>query len=183
MSRPIKGKAFDESVMVDPNGTLANVFVYIKSGLEKDVRARAPGDHGPERLLVSSARTGDPDRAESERHQLRSGDAQHSSHGQVNREWNHSQGPGDPPNARKFVKPEVMIPVKCNIHSWMHAYIGVLDHPYFAVTDAEGLSLSRICRPGTYTVAVWQEKLGTQEQQVTVSVTAHPKSHSLSRRR
>jgi hypothetical protein len=86
----------------------------------------------------------------------------------VNREWNHSQGSDDPPIARKFLKPEIMIRVKCNIHSWMHAFIGVLDHPYFAVSADDGTFEIKNLPPGTYTLAVWQEKLGTQEQQITV---------------
>jgi uncharacterized protein (DUF2141 family) len=88
---------------------------------------------------------------------------------EINREWNHSQGAGDPPIARRFIKPEIMIRVKCNIHSWMHAFIGVLDHPYFAVSKDDGSFEIKNLPPGTYTIAVWQEKLGTQEQQVTVA--------------
>jgi hypothetical protein len=88
---------------------------------------------------------------------------------EINREWNHSQGAGDPPIARKFIKPEIMIRVKCNIHSWMHAFIGVLDHPYFAVSKDDGSFEIKNLPPGAYTIAVWQEKLGTQEQQVTVA--------------
>jgi hypothetical protein len=87
----------------------------------------------------------------------------------LNREWNHSQGPGDSPLNRKFVKPEIMIPVKCNIHSWMHAYIGVLDHPYFSVSKEDGVFDIPNLPPGTYTLAVWHEKLGTLEQQITVN--------------
>ena len=79
---------------------------------------------------------------------------------EINREWNHSQGAGDPPMARKFIKPEIMIPVKCNIHSWMHAFIGVLDHPYFAVSKDDGTFEIKNLPPGTYTIAVWQENLG-----------------------
>jgi hypothetical protein len=88
---------------------------------------------------------------------------------QINREWNHSQGPGEAPLARKFLRPEVMIPVKCNIHSWMRAYIGAVDHPYFAVTGQDGTFEIPNVPPGDYVVAAWQEKLGTQEQKVTVT--------------
>ena len=91
---------------------------------------------------------------------------------EVNREWNHSQGPDDPPITRKFLKPEVMIPVKCNIHSWMHAYIGAVAHPYFAVTGADGTFEIRNVPPGDYVVEAWQEKMGTNEQKVTVSPRA-----------
>jgi hypothetical protein len=87
----------------------------------------------------------------------------------INREWNHSQGAGDPPLARKFTKPEIMVPIKCNIHSWMHAYLGVLDHPYFAVSQENGFFEIKNLPPGKYTIAVWQEKLGTQVQPLTVS--------------
>jgi hypothetical protein len=62
-----------------------------------------------------------------------------------------------------------MIPVKCNVHKWMHAYIGVVEHPYFAVTGADGAFELKNVPPGDYTVAVWQEKLGQQTQQVHVA--------------
>ncbi|HTF24603.1 MAG TPA: carboxypeptidase-like regulatory domain-containing protein [Candidatus Limnocylindria bacterium] len=62
-----------------------------------------------------------------------------------------------------------MIHVKCNIHSWMQAYIGVVDNPYFAVSGEDGSYRIGNLPPGTYTVAIWQEKLGRQEQQVTVA--------------
>jgi hypothetical protein len=87
----------------------------------------------------------------------------------INREWNHSQGAGDPPLARKFLKPEIMIPVKCNIHSWMHAYIGVTDNPYYAVSARDGTFTIPNLPPGTYTLSVWHEKLGTQQQTITVT--------------
>ena len=88
---------------------------------------------------------------------------------QINREWNHSQGQGDAPLARRFLKPEVMIRVKCNIHSWMHAYIGVVEHPYFAVTGPDGSFAIQNIPPGDYVVEAWQETLGTQEQKITVT--------------
>jgi plastocyanin len=88
---------------------------------------------------------------------------------QINREWNHSQGQGDAPLARRFIKPEVMIRVKCNIHSWMHAFIGVVEHPYFAVSGSNGAFEIPNLPPGDYVVEAWQEKLGTQEQKITIT--------------
>jgi hypothetical protein len=96
---------------------------------------------------------------------------------EVNREWNHSQGQGDPPLRRKFLKPEVMIPVKCNIHSWMHAFIGVVADPYFAVTGPDGTFEIRNVPPGSYVLEAWQEKLGTQEIKVTVAPSAKVESN------
>ena len=57
-----------------------------------------------------------------------------------------------------------MIPVKCNIHPWMKAYVGVVSHPYFAVTGDDGSFELKDLPPGDYTIQVWHEKYGTQEQ-------------------
>jgi len=165
------GKAYDESVVVNPNGTLSNVFIYLKSGLEGKTFAvpatpvvidqkgcwfhpRVMGIQVGQTLQVTNS---DP--------------VTHNIHplAQINRDWNHSQGEGDPPLARRFIKPEVMIRVKCNIHSWMHAFIGVVDHPYFAVTGPDGTFEIRNIPPGDYVIEAWQETLGTQEQKITVT--------------
>ena len=62
-----------------------------------------------------------------------------------------------------------MIRVKCNIHSWMHAFIGVLDHPYYAVSGDTGSFTIPNLPPGDYTLEAWHEKLGTQDQKITLS--------------
>lgn len=165
------GKPFDESVVVNPNGTLANVFVYIKSGLENKtfeppatpVTIDQKGCWFHPRVM--GVQVGQV------YHVTNSDPVTHNIHplAQTNREWNHSQGPGDPELTRKFTKPEVMVPVKCNIHSWMHAYIGVLSHPYFAVSNAQGSFQLGNLPPGDYVVAAWHEKYGTAEQKITLS--------------
>jgi hypothetical protein len=67
-----------------------------------------------------------------------------------------------------FTSPEVMVPFKCDVHGWMNAYAGVVAHPYFAVTGADGtFSLNKL-PAGTYTVEAWHEKLGTQTQSITL---------------
>ncbi len=169
------GKRVDESIVVNANGTLANVFVYIKSGLEgmqfeTPLAAVAIDQRGcwfqPRVLGIQTGQT----------LQVTNSDpVTHSIHplAQVNREWNHSQGAGEAPLARKFLKPEVAIPVKCNIHSWMRAYIAVVDHPYFAVTGPNGTFEISNIPPGDYVIEAWQEKLGTQEQKVTVPPSGH----------
>lgn len=164
------GKIYDESLMVSPQGGLANAFVYIKSGLEG--RTFEPpstpvtlDQHGcwftPR---VVGLETNQPLRISN------SDPATHSIHPmpQVNREWNHSQGPGEPPIIRRFTRQEVMIPVKCNIHSWMRCFIGVVDHPYFAVSGADGTFVIPNVPPGTYVLVGWHEKLGTRQLAVTV---------------
>jgi plastocyanin len=72
---------------------------------------------------------------------------------------------------RTFATREVMVPFKCNVHAWMNAYVGVLEHPFFAVTDSSGRFSIPHLPPGTYTVETWHERLGTQVQQVTVAAT------------
>src|ERR1043165_1095257 len=67
-----------------------------------------------------------------------------------------------------FHHKEVMVPFKCDVHGWMNAYVGVLDHPFFAVTDKDGKFSLKGLPPGTYTIEAWHEKAGTQTAQVTV---------------
>ncbi len=62
-----------------------------------------------------------------------------------------------------------MIPVKCNVHPWMRAYIGVVSHPFFAVTGDDGTFTIKGLPPGTYTLEAWHEKYGNQDIQVTVA--------------
>ena len=165
------GKAYDESLVVSKSGGLANAFVYVKSGLEGKTFAipstpvtidQSGCWFHPRVLGIQTGQT---------LQVVNSDPVTHNIHplAEVNRAWNHSQGAGDPPIARRFIKPEIMIPVKCNIHSWMHAFIGVLPYPYFAVSQDNGSFEIRNLPPGTYTIAVWQEKSGTQEQQITVT--------------
>jgi len=61
-----------------------------------------------------------------------------------------------------------MVPFKCDVHGWMNAYVGVLDHPYFAVSDTSGKFELKTLPAGTYTIEAWHEKLGAQTQSVTI---------------
>ena len=94
-----------------------------------------------------------------------------------NREWNKSQ-PHGMEVEETFTREEIAIPVKCNIHPWMRAYIAVFKHPYFAVTDRDGKFEIKNLPPGTYTIKAWQEKLGTQTQKITVA-GGEAKEHKL----
>jgi plastocyanin len=84
-----------------------------------------------------------------------------------NREWNKTQ-PHGVPIEDTFAREEIPITVKCNIHPWMRGYIAVFKNPFFAVTGKDGSFEIKNLPPGTYTIKVWQEKLGTQTQSVTV---------------
>lgn len=166
-----KKPVYDQSEIVNRNATLANVFVYIKDGLG-DKKFASPST--PVTIdqrgcwfipRVIGIQVGQTLRV------TNSDPVTHNIHPrpQDNREWNHSQSPGDPPIERKFSHQEVMIRVKCNIHGWMHAWIGVVANPYFAVTGSDGSFEFTNVPPGQYTIAAWQEVLGSQEQSVTIA--------------
>jgi len=67
---------------------------------------------------------------------------------------------------------EVMLHLKCDVHNWMNAYIGVVNHPYFAVSNTMGNFEIANVPPGTYMIETWQEKLGTTKKSVTVKAGA-----------
>jgi hypothetical protein len=67
-----------------------------------------------------------------------------------------------------FKAKEVMVPFKCDVHGWMNAYAGVLDHPYFFVTGEDGKFSLKGLPAGTYTIEAWHEKLGPMTQSVTL---------------
>jgi plastocyanin len=82
-----------------------------------------------------------------------------------------SQGPKGTPQVKQFNQPEVMLPVRCNNHPWMNAFINVSATPFFAMTGPDGhFSISGL-PPGTYTLAAAHEKAGEQ----TMTVTIEPK--------
>jgi plastocyanin len=85
-----------------------------------------------------------------------------------NQEWNRSQAPSAPPIEQKFNRAEILVPVKCNIHPWMKASIGVLGHPYFVVSGKDGAYSIKDLPPGSYTLVAWHETLGEQTQNITV---------------
>jgi len=69
-------------------------------------------------------------------------------------------------------KPQ-MLKIKCDAHEWMHAWLMVLDHPYFATTDADGKFSIKDVPPGTYTLVVWHEAAGEKSEPVTVAANQH----------
>lgn len=86
----------------------------------------------------------------------------------VNPEWNESQGPGTDPKEKKFNRQETLVPIKCNIHPWMKAHIGVLPHPFYAVSGEDGTYRIANVPPGDYTLIAWHEKYGEKSEKVKV---------------
>ena len=159
-----------ESYLVD-NGALQNVFVHIKDGLGNKYIFDTPTE--PVKLdqkncryvpHVLGVRMMQPLEVSN------SDETLHNVHGvpQVNREFNKGQPIVGMKDTISFTSPEVMVPFKCDVHLWMSAYVGVVNHPYFAVTGKEGTFELKTVPPGTYTIEAWHEKLGRQTQTVTI---------------
>ena len=157
-----------EGVVTGANNTLANVVVYISAGApdESSVPPQAvtytqkgcqyiphvlPMHTGQDLKIVNDDQTS------------------HNIHplAKVNHEWNKSQPPGTPPLSEKFDKEE-FIPVKCNVHPWMHGYFVVLKTSHYAVSGSDGTFKLPDLPPGKYTLTAWQEDYGTQTQDVTI---------------
>ena len=163
-----------EEVVVNANGTLANVFVYVKGGLEGKTFEPASGAVALDqkgcvyRPHVIGVRAGQSLAVSN------SDPTTHNVHPmpKMNREWNQSQPPKGPNLDKPFPRPEIMIPVKCNVHPWMKSYIGVVDHPFFAVTGDQGTFEIKGLPPGEYVIEAWHEKYGIQEQKVTLAPSA-----------
>lgn len=167
------GEVASEELLVS-DGKLENAFVYVKSGLPNNTFA--PAD--TEILLdqrgcrfhphVLGIQVDQPIKI------INSDATSHSIHPtpKLNREWNETQYQSASPIVRKFNREEVIIPVKCNLHSWMRAYIAVLSHPFFAVSASDGRFVIRGLPPGEYELEAWHETLGAKTLRVSVKARA-----------
>jgi len=165
-----KGMNMAENVVADGN-KLSNVFVYVKSGLG-DRTFAVPSDpvtidqsgckYHPHVLGVMAGQTLKIVNSDPTTHNIHPTPAD-------NREWNESQPPQAPAIEKNFAREEIMLPVKCNQHPWMKMYVNVVKSPFYAVTGPDGKFEIKGLPPGDYTIAFVQEKLGTQEQKVTVA--------------
>jgi hypothetical protein len=160
----------DEDLIVSTAGGVKNAFVFVRRGaptgkyavpeepatLEQQgcmFRPRVQGMRAGQRLKVGN---GDP-----VTHNVRSFPV-------INQAFNFGQPPDTPPRERLFEQAEREIEIQCDIHPWMHAYLFVMDHPFFNVTDDDGAFAIEGLPPGEYTLESWHEKLGKQRTSVTV---------------
>jgi plastocyanin len=161
----------DEKIVVGDNQALQNVFVYVKDGLgsyaypmptEPVVLDQDKCRYTPRVLGV---RVGQPLRIQNDDpllHNVRS-------NGVINQAFNKSTPIEGMKFDHTFSTREVMVPFKCDVHGWMTAFVGVLDHPYFGTTTADGKVVLANLPPGTYTIEAWHESLGTKTQQITIA--------------
>ena len=166
------GMAFENYVVTD--GGLDNVFVYVKDGLG-NYRFDAPAEpvkldqqgcrYVPHVLGVQVGQSVEISNSDETMHNVHAVPT-------VNREVNIGQHVKDQKDIHTFTTAEVMVPLKCDLHPWMHAYLGVVAHPYYAVTTDGGKFELKNLPPGTYTIEAWHEKAGTQAQQVKIDSKA-----------
>jgi len=168
------GPVLSEEVVTGDGGALANVVVYVKSGLEgysfpapaAPVKFEQQGcqyhPHVAGLMVGQNIDVVNDDQTTHNIHPIPT----------VNREWNESQPPGAAPIEKSFAREEIAIPVKCNVHPWMKAYMAVLSNPAFQVTEKDGKFDLKNLPPGTYSVVAWHELYGNSDPQ---SVTIGPK--------
>ena len=161
----------EEQVVVGENQSLQNVFVYVKDGLgsfgfpipsepvvlDQDKCRYTPRVLGVRVGQALQVRNSDP-----LLHNVRS-------NGVINQAFNKSTPIEGVSFNHTFATTEVMVPFKCDVHGWMSAYVGVLDHPYFGTTAPDGKVVLGNLPPGTYAIEAWHEALGTRTQQVTIA--------------
>src|SRR5438105_629979 len=166
-----KDPQFQETYEVGADGkTLGNVFVYIKDGLGNYIYgtpstpAKIDQQNCRYHPHVFGMRVGQPLEI------VNSDPTLHNIHAMPkgNQEFNTGQPIQGMKTSHTFTAKEVMVPFKCDVHGWMNAYVGVLDHPYFAVTDKDGKFELKSLPPGTYTIEAWHEKFGATTQSVTL---------------
>lgn len=158
-----------EDVVVNENGTLANVFVYVKEGLES-LQFPTPSQsvlldqdgcmYSPHVLGVMAGQDITIKNSDGLLHNINASPTE-------NRGFNMSQ-PVAMEGTRSFRVPEVMVPLRCDVHGWMTAYIGVVDNPFYAVSGSDGSFDLSTLPPGDYVLEAWHERYGTQTQNVTV---------------
>ena len=162
---------YTETVVVNDNSTLRYVFVYVKDGLgdtkfpvpEAPVVLDQKGCHydphvfgimAKQPLLIKNSDEG----------------VLHNIHSLSKSGNSFNFGmPRVMETTKKFKKAETMVRIKCDVHGWMNAYAGILDHPFYAVTSEDGSFRLPPLPPGQYTIEAWHEEYGVKTQTVTVT--------------
>jgi plastocyanin len=160
-----------ETVVVNSNRTLRNVFIWIKEGLPA-ARWTPPAQAAQ---LDQNGCVYEPHVLgimEGQQLEILNNDpVNHNVHAEsrINPAWNESQPPRAEHKFKRFDSAEVLFPVTCSVHPWMRSYIGVSPHPYFAVTGDDGSFTLKEVPPGTYTIEAVHEKFGKKEGKLTLA--------------
>jgi len=172
------GQNLSEQYMVN-DGKLANVFVYVKSGAPASV---APPDarpivldqkgcrYTPHVIAVQQGGSVEFRNSDPTMHNV------HTVSVAGNPQVDVSEGPAGAPQTRQFTTPELMMPIRCNNHPWMEAFLNVAPNRFFGVTREDGTFSIAGLPPGTYTLAAVHEKLGERDMQVTITAKSQSRA-------
>ena len=161
----------DEVELVSAKGEIKNVFVYIRKGLPVGKTYPAP----KKAALLDQKRSMFRPRIQGlfvgQDFAMRNSDPiihNVRSLSQENRPFNIAQPAGTPDRLKRFNDKEGPIELRCDYHRWMRAYLFVMEHPFFAVTDAQGRFTIKNLPAGEYTLVTWHESLGENKQIIKV---------------
>jgi len=155
---------------VGDNGGLGNVFIYVKEGLQGffpvDSSTVILDQNGcrytPHVFGIQVGQTLQVVNNDPTLHNIHATPTN-------NAEFNTGQPIEGMTFDRTFDTAEVMVPFKCDVHGWMNAFVGVVDHPFFSVSGRDGAFDISTLPPGNYVIEAWHEELGTQTQEITVA--------------
>jgi plastocyanin len=166
-------KPVPSELLVLGNGnTIGNIMVYVSKGVPAGKTYPAPttpvviDQNGCQyKPHVMGIMVGQPYKI------LNSDGVLHNIHTQpqLNKAFNQGMPATVKEVTTKFDKPEAIFHVKCDVHPWMSAYVGVFSHPFFSVTGTDGKFTISGLDPGTYEITAWHERMGTQTATVTVA--------------
>jgi plastocyanin len=161
----------EENVVAGPANALANVFVYVSAGVPAGQSYPAPATavvldqsgcrYHPHVFGVQAGQPVEIRNSDPLLHNIKSV-------AKKNRPFNISQPTAGMKTPRTFTTPEVMVNLQCNVHGWMHSFVGVRPDPFFGVSGPDGSFSITGLPPGTYTIEAWHEKFGTQTATVTI---------------
>jgi len=158
-----------EFFLLGEEGALGNVFVYVKEGVNGTFDAPSSTvtmdqkgcRYTPHVFGIQVGQTLTIVNSDPTLHNVHALPAS-------NEEFNMGQPVQGMKVDRAFDTEEIMVPFKCDVHGWMNAYVGVLSHPFFAISGEGGNFSIDNLPAGDYVIEAWHEKLGTQTQNVTV---------------
>lgn len=157
-----------EEVVVNDNGTLRNVFVYVKEGAQPGTAPTEPAMLDQQGCMykphVMGVQVNQPVQIVNSDQTLHNVNCKPTK----SKPFNLAQPTKGMKTTKTFTAPEIMVRCACNVHPWMSMYIGVVEHPYFSVSGEDGgFSIANL-PAGQYTVEAWHEKYGTKTQAINV---------------
>jgi plastocyanin len=160
-----------EMLVLGSGNAMANILVYVSKGVPAGKTYPAPktpavlDQNGCQyKPHVQGIMVGQPYRI------LNSDGILHNVHSlpKVNPQFNKPMPATMKETSTTFAKPEPVFQIKCDVHPWMVAYVGVFTHPFYSVTGTDGKFTISGLDPGTYEITAWHERMGTQTATVTV---------------